>query len=76
MRHKHQLDFGSKSDKEIWQEMPVGDLWLDSEVHKVWFYLISNRTLVIPDSWLDAVLEFNRQLSHLESRWRLIVYKV
>ena len=69
MRHKHRLDLTNKTDREIWAEMPMGDIWVDSEVHKVWFYLLQNQSLEIPDSWMSVVLDFNRELSDLEPWW-------
>ena len=66
LRHKWPVDL-SKSDKDLWSEMPIGDIWLDGEVHKVWFYLMTNKHLKIPDSWFQSVMSFHNELSALES---------
>ena len=66
MRHKNPVD-NKKTDRELWQQMPMGDVWLDSEIHKVWFYLMGNRHLSIPDSWLESIMDFHQQLSKLDS---------
>ena len=62
MRHKHTVDFQKKTDKDLWQELPMGDVWLDGQLPAVWFYLMGNRHLCIPDSWAGAIAEFDSQL--------------
>ena len=33
------------TDKELFAQMPIGDLWLDSEIHKVFLYLYGSKHL-------------------------------
>ena len=66
LRYKNPLDL-QKSDKDLWLEMPMGDPWIDAGLHHIWFYLICNKHLKIPDSWYDAIMKFNNELSDLAS---------
>ena len=45
----------------------MGDPWLDAELHHIWFYLVCNKYLKIPDSWFDAIVDFNNELADLVS---------
>ena len=38
LRARHGVDL-SQSDREIFQALPTGDLWVDSRVHEVFLYL-------------------------------------
>ena len=38
LRGRKEVDL-SKSDREIFDALPLGDLWLDSRVHEVYLYL-------------------------------------
>ena len=69
LRHKFPVDL-NESDKDIWKNMPIGDIWLDGELHHVWFYLMGNKQLCIPDSWYWTVMQFDHELSALEARLR------
>ena len=51
----------------LWEEMPIGDIWLDAQLPKVWIYLLSNRHLKVPDSWQKAVKAFDKELMELEA---------
>ena len=40
LRGRRDVDF-SLTDKEIFENLPMGDLWLDSRIHEVFLYLFS-----------------------------------
>ena len=66
LRYKQPVDL-SLSDRKLWQEMPVGDIWLDAQLPKVWSYLLSNRHLKVPDSWYQAIQAFDKEVMDLEA---------
>ena len=50
------------TDRELFQNLPLGDVWSDGEVIQVWAYLYRNSRLKIPDSWQETLSNFNREL--------------
>ena len=50
------------SDRRIFAEMPLGDVWLESGIHLAWDYIYSNRHLNIPDSWVATMKQFDDEL--------------
>ena len=72
MRHKLPVDM-TKSDKDLWSQLPLSDIWLDAGLHNVWSYLLANKNLQIPDSWQDAIYTFDRELSNLDT-WPVVVF--
>ena len=69
LRFKTKID-ACKSDRQIFQEMPLGDPWIDSKLHLAWAYLYRCKYLRIPDSWAAAIKEFDQDLSSTVS-WQL-----
>ena len=61
LRQKKPVPFGS-TDVEIFRSMPLADCWLDAELPQVYRYLRSNPKLVVPDTWVDALAEFDKAL--------------
>ena len=47
------------TDVETFRSMSVGDVWLDADLPKVYRYLRQNQSLVIPDTWHEAIKEFD-----------------
>ena len=66
VRHKRPLDL-SKSDKQLWEEMPTADVVLDGRLHQVWGYLLGNRHLCVPASWQSSIAAFDKELHALEA---------
>ena len=64
LRHKAAVDL-TCSDMELFDSMPLGDPWLDAELHHVFFYLYSSKHLVVPDSWMAVMSKFNDDLIKL-----------
>ena len=64
-RHKHGLDL-KKSDRELFEATPIGDVWIDGLLPAVWFYLMGNRHLRIPDSWHECIMKFHEEVSAKE----------
>lgn len=52
-----------ESDRALFAKMDLGDVWMDSKIHMAWFYIYRNKYLRIPDSWLDAITEFDLELT-------------
>ena len=61
MRQKVQVD-GSKTDQELFKELPLGDLWQDAALPSVYLYLLRGRTLVIPDAWYDTMMDLKKEM--------------
>ena len=61
MRQKVKVD-GSKSDHELFKELPLGDLWKDAGLASVCLYLMCGRSLVIPDAWHDTMMDLKKEL--------------
>ena len=50
VRTRRAVDLG-KSDKEIFDSLPTGDLWLDARVHETFLYLYGSKNCM----WLDCM---------------------
>lgn len=50
------------TDVDVFRSMSVGDLWVDADLPKVYRYLRQNKSLVIPDTWHEAIREFDMAL--------------
>ena len=75
MRQKVEVD-GSKSDHELFKELPLGDLWKDAGLASVCLYLIRGRSLVIPDAWHDTMMDLKKELEKHANRLHVIeLYK-
>ena len=51
-----------RTDVEIFRSMSLGDTWADAELPKVYRYLRQNQELKIPDTWHEAMREFDLAL--------------
>ena len=40
-RGRRDVDLASRTDKEIFDALPMGDMWVDSRIHEVFLYLYS-----------------------------------
>lgn len=52
----------TKTDRELFDDLKVDDIWPEAELVQVWGYLYNNTRLVIPPSWEDTLANFNQQL--------------
>ena len=52
----------SKTDKDIFQSLPLGDTWADAELVELWAYLYGNKKLLVPSGWQRTMEELNQQL--------------
>ena len=53
------------SDKEIFQSMPLGDVWEDANLIEVYRYLRTFKKHVVPQSWESVFEEFDAELNRL-----------
>lgn len=61
LRMKFALDLNF-SDKELFERYPLKDLFMDGKLHECFFYMYRHCSLQIPDSWVDTMANFNRDL--------------
>ena len=59
LRHKNTVN-PDLSDVELFTALPMKDLWEDAELPSVYFYLRRNRYLMVPESWEDAIHDFDK----------------
>lgn len=52
----------TKTDRELFDDLKVDDIWPEAELVQVWCYLYKNDRLAIPPSWEDTLATFNQQL--------------
>ena len=68
LRSKAHVDL-TLSDRALFEQMQVGDLWLDGRLPAVWAYLYGSKHVTIPPSWENAMKEFDlavtQQVPHL-----------
>lgn len=50
------------SDRELFEQLPMGDTWPDAEMVSVWAYLYSNKHLLIPQTWQPTMSDLNSKL--------------
>ena len=50
------------SDKELFCSLPMGDIWEDGDMTTVFVYLMDHKQTVVPDSWLDTMIQFRHDL--------------
>ena len=61
LRHKNYVP-STKSDRELFEEMPLGDIWSDANLARTYFYARDNKRLIIPESWLPTIENFDEEL--------------
>ena len=61
LRNKNKTD-PKMTDLELFQSMPLGDLWEDASIASVYVYLRRNKHLVIPNSWEQVIDDFDAEL--------------
>ena len=50
------------SERELFEAEPLGDPWWDAELPDVFFYLLKNKRLRIPESWKQTMMDFKAEL--------------
>ena len=60
------------TDRELFEQQPLGDLWWDAELPQVFFYLLQNKNLQIPDSWLSTMKNFQEEVSAVRTSFVLV----
>ena len=61
LRNKNVVEPGL-SDRELFERMPLGDVWSDANIADVYFYARSNPHLEIPDTWRSTIAIFDQEL--------------
>lgn len=62
LRVKYKLADGL-TDRELFAKYPLcRDQWQDAGLVETFFYVLGCHALEIPDSWLETILEFKREL--------------
>ena len=64
LRQKKEVNL-NLSDKEIFQSMPLGDVWQDANLIEVYRYLRKFKKHVVPQSWESVFDDFDAELEKL-----------
>lgn len=64
LRQKKEVNL-NLSDKEIFQSMPLGDVWQDANLIEVYRYLRKFKKNVVPQSWESVFDDLNAELEKL-----------
>ena len=64
LRQKMGIDL-SLSDKELFQALPLGDVWEDAKLIEVYRYMRLYKKASIPQSWLPALEELDAELNRV-----------
>ena len=59
---KHAEKFGQKTDKEIFDELPCGDVWDDANLIRVFMYLYNMESTSVPTTWQASMASFKQEL--------------
>ena len=51
-----------QTDRELFENTPLGDCWWDADLPQVFFYLMENKHLKIPESWHSTMMAFKEEL--------------
>ena len=49
------------SDRELFQQMDLGDPWCDADLYSAFHYLWTSSSTKVPDSWQDCMQPFARE---------------
>ena len=64
LRQKQHVDV-NLSDRELFQRLALGDVWMDAGLIDVYKYLRASRKTVIPDTWASAFQDLDTQIEKL-----------
>lgn len=62
LRNRLEID-NELTDRNIFSNLPLGDCWIDSGLHKAWKYIYANKYLRIPESWAECIRAFDEELT-------------
>ena len=65
LRQKRSVDT-KMTDKELFQNMPLGDLWSDAQLVSIYKYLRQSKKTTIPDTWVDVFENLDAQLDGID----------
>ncbi|CAK9084650.1 unnamed protein product [Durusdinium trenchii] len=61
LRTRPEID-SRKTDRELFENLPLGDIWYESDCHKAFEYLYNSKYLRIPTSWAPTIQSFRTDL--------------
>ena len=61
LRHRTTVDV-TLTDRQLFDRLTIGDVWLDAGLHYVWAYLYSCPSVQIPPSWVPSMRSFDEEL--------------
>ena len=67
LRQKVAID-SQKTDREIFDELPTGDCWIDADLPGLFLYLYHEAELKIPDSWSETMASFRQEMQEWVAR--------
>lgn len=67
LRHRGHVN-PALSDREVFERAPLGDPWVDAGMQHVWKYLWKCKHVDIPDSWIQAMRDFDKELTRVVPR--------
>ena len=67
LRHKVLTD-PAKSDRELFDSLPMADIWADTNLPRTYSYARASKHLVIPSSWQTTIARFDADLRAMVSR--------
>ena len=68
LRHKNFVDPDS-SDRELFESLDLGDLWIDAKLADTYLYVRENRHVEIPESWRMTIANFDMELFIAVPHW-------
>ena len=69
LRRKNYVD-PDCSDRELFESLDMGDVWIDANLAKTYFYLRENTHLEIPESWKMTIANFDMELFAAVPHWQ------
>ena len=72
MRHRLKID-PTKTDRELFESLPLGDVWIDGKMHLVWKYMYTSKHVSIPASWENAMKIFDDELTKRAAQLHIYV---
>lgn len=64
VRHKFPVNL-KKTDRELFDQLPVGDCWIDARMPEVWSYIFNSKYVCIPETWKTTMDKFNFELQNI-----------
>ena len=61
LRQKRPVDV-NLSDREMFNSLPLGDVWADAQLIDVYKYLRKSKNTMVPNTWVPLFEELDRQI--------------